>query len=63
MEFIPLIIYIVLVAVLFWVVRWALATAGVPEPIRTGILIIIGCVILLWVVNWAGIGPPSFRVR
>ena len=62
MMLIPLVVAILVVAVLYWAVTRLLVAFGVPEPIRTVVLVLFVLAALLWLVGYAGIFHGSYRI-
>ena len=61
-NFLNTIIYLVIVALVFWVIWWFLGYVGVPEPFNKVIRVLLGLAALLVVVNvlLSLIGKPIF---
>jgi hypothetical protein len=50
-EMVSLVIYVVIIALVFWAVLWFIGYVGIPEPFNKVAKVIVGVVALLVVVN------------
>ena len=57
MSLIGLLIALLIVVVVIYVVRLLLPMLGLPEPVNTAVLLIIGLIALLWLLGSFGYGP------
>lgn len=56
---IGLLIAVLVVCIVLWAAQSLMAAFGVPDPIRTVMLVVIVLVALLWFLNAAGIALPG----
>ncbi len=58
-----LLVYLVIVALIFWCIWWFVGYVGIPEPFNKVIRVVLGLVALIIVVNilLGMIGQPIFR--
>lgn len=58
-----LLVYLVIVALIFWCIWWFIGYVGIPEPFNKVIRVVLGLVALIIVVNilLGMIGQPIFR--
>lgn len=60
---IELVIAVLVMCVVFWAAQSLMAAFGVPDPIRTVVLVLVVLVALLWCLSLAGIALPGGRLR
>ena len=63
MSLIGLLIALLVVVVVVYIIRLLLPMLGLPEPINTVVLLIIGLVGLLWLLSASGVWSPPMRVH
>ena len=63
MNLIGLLIALVVVVVVVYCLRLLLPMLGLPEPINTVILLIVGLIALLWLLSAVGVWSPPMRVH
>ena len=65
MSLIGLLVALLVIVVVIYIVRLLLPMLGLPEPINTVVLLVIGLAGLLWLLSAVGVlGPSSgFRLR
>lgn len=54
-EFVTLLVTIVVVALILYVIFWALGQIPLPQPIRTVIVVVVALIILVWLVQRFGL--------
>lgn len=56
-------IYLVIVALIFWVIWWFIGYVGIPEPFNKVIRVVVGLVALVFVINFllSLVGDPFIR--
>lgn len=56
-------IYLVIVALIFWVIWWFIGYVGIPEPFNKVIRVVVGLVALVFVINFllSLVGDPFIK--
>jgi hypothetical protein len=52
---VALIIYLVLIGLAIYVLRWVLEQLKLPEPVRIALMLIVALVFLLWLLGQLGL--------
>ena len=63
MSLIGLLIALLIVCVVIYVLRLLLPMLGLPEPINTAVLIVVGLIALLWFLGQVGLWEPHGLLR
>jgi hypothetical protein len=60
---IGLLIALLIVCIVIYVVRLLLPLLGLPEPVNTAVLLIVGLIALLWFLSLLGVYEPRGLLR
>jgi len=60
-----ILVYLIVIALLFWAVNAILGAFGVGDPIATVVKVVFVVLVVLWLVSALGMGAglPSLRLR
>jgi cytochrome c biogenesis factor len=65
MDLISLLVYIVIAALIFYLVYWIIGQIPMPDPFKTVVLVIVGLIAVIFLISiltgWAPVGRFNWR--